>query len=124
VYCVTLPGDFVAHVAVSEAPVAAPVLVIGLPAAIADMTCRCAVVGACRVDRAVECVKGWTTACRDNQDAGGVASPAVAPPAGLADVACSIVVVAPAAVAVSLVLRVLASLALRPHSTGGYLSTP
>jgi hypothetical protein len=34
-------------------------------------------VGACRVGRAVACVEGWRTACRDNQDAGGVAEAGV-----------------------------------------------
>jgi hypothetical protein len=40
-------------------------------------TCRCAVVGACRVGRAVACVGGWRTACLDNRGVGGVAEDVV-----------------------------------------------
>jgi hypothetical protein len=40
-------------------------------------TCRCAVVGACRVGRAVACVGGWRTAFLGNRGVGGVAEDVV-----------------------------------------------
>jgi hypothetical protein len=53
------------------------------------------VVEACRVGREVACEEGWRTACRDNQDAGGVAGADVEV-AGAEDVAVGGVAVADA----------------------------
>jgi hypothetical protein len=78
--------------------------------------CRCAVVGACQVDRAVACAEGWRIACRDNRGAGGVVAEAdvggvesvavdvavgavVGAVVGVADVAGVVVVVAAAVAA-------------------------
>jgi hypothetical protein len=97
------------------------------------MACRCAVVGACQVDRAVACAEGWRTACRDNRGAGGVVAEAdvggaehvavdvvVGAVVGVADVAAD---VAAAAVAVAVAVAGVAVAAVAAAEDAGRMDT-